>query len=144
MNAVLREYLFNKNILVEYKDCEQNEQFQALFALARNFYIDVSEGKNYACMKHVEFASESLGENVPKPFYQGFPESVKSLSPDQLLFDQLFHYFQTYGLGDFSTPGESYFDREFKRVAFAEKAEVKKFIIISEEDSPGVEKSPKP
>lgn len=127
----IREYLFDKGLLVEYGTQNSDESFQTLFALARNFDIEIANGKQYACMEHLSFVGDRIGKDVPEPFYKGFPESVRELSYDQLLFDQLIHYYRTYGMGDFSTAGESIFERDFKRVVFDEKTEPKKFTILN-------------
>ena len=71
----------------------------------------------------VKELSKRFGENVPKPFYRGFPQSVRNLSTEELLFDQLAHYFNTYGLGNFEEPGHSMLEKDFERAAFQEETE---------------------
>jgi hypothetical protein len=138
MKRIFKEYLFQKHMFV----CEragtglaENEEphvFETLFSLANLFGITITEGKELAQKEMIEFASGMLGKNVPAPFYQGFPESVRNLSADQLLFDQLVHYTVTYGFGHFSEPGHSLFEETFERMAFQENVEVKEFTIIEE------------
>ena len=138
MKKIFKEYLFQKHMFV----CEnveaglaENEEphvFETLFSLANLFGINITEGKELAQKGMIEFASEMLGKNVPAPFYQGFPESVRQLSADQLLFDQLVHYTVTYGFGHFSEPGHSLFEETFERMAFKENVEVKEFVIVEE------------
>ena len=138
MKKIFKEYLFQKHIFV----CEtaeaglaENEEphvFETLFSLANLFGIAITEGKELAQQGMIETASEMLGKDVPKPFYQGFPESVRNLSADQLLFDQLVHYTVTYGFGHFSEPGHSLFEETFERMAFNENVEIKEFVILKE------------
>ncbi|MBR3507427.1 MAG: TerD family protein [Lachnospiraceae bacterium] len=138
MKKIFKEYLFQKHMFV----CENaeaglavNEEphvFETLFSLANLFGISITEGKELAQKGMIEFASEMLGKDVPSPFYQGFPESVRKLSADQLLFDQLVHYTVTYGFGHFSEPGHSLFEETFERMAFKENVEVKEFVIVEE------------
>ena len=135
MENAIREYFFDKGILIEHKDAAKDEQFQALFGLANQLAVEIVEGREYACMQHLAFASRMFGVHVHEPFYKGFPDSVRELSCDQLLFDQLVHYTITYGFGYFSQAGASLFDSDFKRAAFREGVTTKKFVIISEEQA---------
>ena len=79
----------------------------------------------------ISFAASQLGQNVPEPFYRGFPESVRKLSPEELLFDQIVHYTKTYGFGRFDEPGHSIMEDFVERTAFAEKTGVKDFAVLS-------------
>lgn len=140
MKEIFRNYLFDKHIFVsevtDHEGTGVTNQFETLFALANLFGIRINEGEKLVDRSMINFASERLGENVPEPFYRGFPESVRELSPDQLLFDQLVHYTMTYGFGNFSgESGHSLFEENFERTAFKENAEIKDFIIVNEEDA---------
>lgn len=134
MKDLFTHYLFDKHILVNDGTPEENP-FESLMALASLFNIRVREGKNLAQQSMIELASIKLGERVPEPFYEGFPKSVRKLSKDKLLFDQLFHYFTTYGNGDFSEAGHSVFEEQMDRGAFNEKTDIMDFRILSEEDA---------
>lgn len=129
------QFLFSKGILVSDSVSETvtEEAFSACFALARKFDIRITEGQQYANKELVRFAAEMLDEYVPLPFYRGFPQSVRELTEDQLLFDQLLHYTITYGFGDFSEPRYSVFEKKFQRLAFREETEPKSFVILTEE-----------
>lgn len=70
-----------------------------------------------------------------EPFYKGFPQSVRALSTEELVFDQLLHYFVTYGFGDFDEAGHSVFEKDFERVVFHENTEAQEFIIQTEEEA---------
>lgn len=70
-----------------------------------------------------------------EPFYKGFPQSVRAFSTEELVFDQLLHYFVTYGFGDFDEAGHSVFEKDFERVAFHENTEAQEFIIQTEEEA---------
>ena len=93
MKDLFKEYLFSKYILVNDKGSDENS-FYALFTLAKKFAVEITKGQELAHINIVKFVSKQLGINVPQPFYKGFPESVLKLSSNQLLFDQLFHYYQ--------------------------------------------------
>lgn len=139
MNTIYKNYLFNKHILVREADVETTEnQFETLFALANLFNIRITEGEKLISKDMIRFVSERLGENVPEPFYVGFPKTVRELTTDQLIFDQLAHYTVTYGFGDFSEAGHSLFEEQFERTAFKENADIKDFSIISEADAEAV------
>ena len=125
--------MFTKKILVGAEVSEN--PFAARFALANKFNISISSGQQYVHEDMIPFVAEMVGERVPAPFYHNFPSSVRELSPDQLLFDQLLHYSVTYGLGNFSEAGYSLFEEEFERLAFKENAEIKKFLILSEAEA---------
>lgn len=128
-------YLFEKHILVCDKDVVEQNSFEVLFTLANMFNIRIDKGTKYAQRWMIDFASKQLGQNVPEPFYKGFPQSVRELTSDQLLFDQLFHYVRTYGMGDFSEAGQSLFEENFDRIAFKEEADIKVFSIVTEDEA---------
>ena len=133
MKQALKEFLFTKHILVGGEESEN--AFEVLFTLANKFNIRVTEGERLVTEEHIFLADEMLGAYVPEPFYRGFPATVRALSPDALLFDQLAHYFRTYTLGDFSEAGHSLFEEKLERLAFKEQTEIKKFTVLSEEDA---------
>lgn len=136
MKNIYKKYLFNKHILVNEGNIESTEiQFDTIFALANLFNIKITEGEKLVSREMIKYASQRLGENVPEPFYRGFPQSVKELSADQLLFDQLVHYAITYGFGNFSEAGHSIFEKDFERTAFKEGADIKDFVILNEMDA---------
>ena len=86
----------------------------------------------------IRIAANQLGEDVPEPFYRGFPQSVRQLTSDQLLFDQMIHYITTYGLGNFSEAGHSLFEEQFERTAFKEDADIKEFTIVTKEEAEAI------
>ncbi|MBO4910147.1 MAG: hypothetical protein J5476_12795 [Lachnospiraceae bacterium] len=95
-------------------------------------HILVNEGNVEAMLKFIE---ERLDVNVSEPFYKNFPQSVKTMTPDQLILDQIVHYARTYGLGDFSEPGHSIFEGEAERTEFNESVEDSGFRAVSEEEA---------
>jgi hypothetical protein len=135
MEKIFKEYLFGKHILVSEGEAEEKHPFETLFSLASLFNIRITEGEALVRSDMIAFAAEQLGENVPDPFYKGFPDSVRALSKDQLIFDQLIHYFITYGLGDFSEAGHSLFEEQLERAAFNEKTEIRDFRIVTETEA---------
>ncbi len=134
MQQSFKELLFSKHILVN--DVNRSEsQFQTAFCLAHEFGIKIVKGIEKLDLSMIDFCSKQLGKDVPQPFYVGFPDSVKQLAVDQLLFDQLYHYVLTYGLGDFSSAGHSVFEQNFERVAFTDKIAVKEFVVLTEKEA---------
>lgn len=135
MKSIYERELFKKNILVKHDDSKNN--FESLFALANLFNIKVIKNGGFADYEHVRLAKEIIGEQyrVPSAFYRGFPQTVRELSPDQLLFDQILHYTRTYGFGDFSGGHGSVMEKEFTRLAFREDCEIKEFSIVAEEEA---------
>lgn len=133
MKEMYKDYLFNHGILVNDTDKHENV-FEVLFTLARRFGIEITEGEELASVEMIRDASRNLGDHVPEPFYRGFPNSVRQMTMERIIFDQLLHYYNTYGCGDFEEPGHSVFESEdFKKIAFKESTEPKQFEIISEE-----------
>ena len=135
METIFKEYLFEKHILVREEGTEEEHPFESLFSLANLFNIRITEGENLVHSDMISFAAKQLGEHVPEPFYRGFPKSVRALSKDQLIFDQMIHYAVTYGLGNFSEAGHSLFEEQMERSAFNEKAEIKDFRIVTEKEA---------
>lgn len=141
MKQIYRDYLFTKHILVSDYGEEENESkcsaspetecFGALVTLAKRFGIRITEGAEMANMQMVKDAAMNLGEYVPEPFYRGFPQTVRELTNEQRLFDQLYHYTQTYGMGWFGEVGHSTMEEVFRRLAFDEKTEPKDFRILT-------------
>ena len=136
MRNIYNEYLFNKHILVSDGNAPTEEnQFETVFALARLFNIRITEGEKLAHRYMIHYVADRLGVNVPAPFYMGFPKTVRNLTKEQLLFDQLVHYTVTYGFGNFSEAGHSLFEENFERIAFKEDVDIKDFIILDEESA---------
>ncbi|MBO4927236.1 MAG: hypothetical protein J5379_03175 [Clostridiales bacterium] len=151
------EYLFSKHILVHEEGEGQkpvddpsyssliperishSNQYAAetLLSLARLLNIRITSGGELAQPEMIPFSAEMIGENVPMAFYQGFPKSVKKLSFQDLLYDQVLSYFVTYGLGDFSAPQYSVFEKkeELERSVFKEEGTVKDFVILPQDEA---------
>lgn len=136
MQESFKKQLFTKFILVnDNNECLDNN-FEALFSFANLLGIKIVKGEELANLSVFKFAAGMLGERVPLPFYTGFPESVRELTKEQLLFDQLVHYAITYGFGDFSgTTQHSVFKENFEKIAFKEKTKIKEFVILTEEEA---------
>ena len=134
MKTVYIDYLFNKNFFVAQNNGHSN-QTSIWISLAKLFNIEVQDHFELLEPEMIQTAEDNLGIDVPEPFYRGFPESVKQLTPDELLIDQVFHYMTTYGMGDFSETRHSIFEKEIKRKVFDEEAEIKKFSILTESEA---------
>ena len=136
MKDIYRKYLFGKHVFVSDEAAgEQKNQLEVLFSLANFFNIKITKGQKLVREGLIRFASECLGENVPEPFYRGFPKSVKKLTKEKLLFDQLIHYVMTYGFGNFSEAGHSLFEEVFERAAFKEGTDIREFTVVTEEEA---------
>lgn len=133
MKDVYLNYLFTKNILVSDKG---ENQFESLFTIANAYNIRVTKGRELASGSVCKFLDKQIPFEVPPSFYVNFPESVKSLSRDQLLFDQLYHYFQTYGSGNFEgDAAHSIFEETFEKTAFEESTTIVNFEIVTEAEA---------
>lgn len=135
MHEIYKDYLFEKHILVSNGNLEDKNAFEVLFALAHFFGVKIIKGGKLANYEMIGDLSKRFGENVPEPFYKGFPGSVRELTTEELLFDQLLHYSVTYGLGDFEETGHSVFEKDFERIAFQEDTRVKEFVVQTEEEA---------
>ena len=132
MIAGLKEYLFTKHILVNETGRDKENCFPSLFALANQLGIRVTDGAELALPEMIRFAAEQLGLYIPEPFYRGFPESVRKLTPEERLYDQMASYALTYGLNDFSSARHSLLEDSFERTAFREDTEPMEFRILDE------------
>ena len=136
MKEIYQSTLFDKRILVAERDAEpEQDAFAVVYALAELFSIRIVSGEELAQRRMLRFAAEQLGKEVPEPFYRGFPESVKSLTADQRLLDQIVHYTVTYGFGLFGRAGHSLLENVLERKAFQEKTEPQDFTIVSEDEA---------
>ena len=135
MKGIYKEFLFNKHILVSEGQVDPQYAFSTLVALANKFAIRITKGHVNATLDMVRTAADILGEYVPEPFYRGFPQTVRELTSDQLLYDQLLHYTYTYGLGWFEDPGHSVFEENFERMSFIEQVTPKDFTILTENEA---------
>ena len=132
MKELYKIHLFDKHVLVNDYNPAPEHCFEACFMFASMLDVKIINGKNLATPELVMFTGSRLGLNVPKPFYVGFPQSVKGLTKEELLFDQLVSYYLTYGLDNFSEPRHSIMEKDFTRLAFKEKAVIKEFDIVDE------------
>ena len=136
MRDLFKEYLFTKNYLVSETSSTPEDAFSTLFGLGKIFGIVIDRGANLASPAMVRIAENCLGLHVPRPFYGDFPSSVLSLTKNQLLVDQLYSYFVTYGLNDFEGEGtRSIFEDKITRALLNEKTEAKHFEIITQEEA---------
>ena len=134
MNTIFTNYLFGKHCFVS---CHGNKDasFETLFSLANLFNIRIVSGQALAEPEMIHTAEVCIGRHVPEPFYRGFPQSVRGLAREALLFDQLAHYYRSYVCGDFSQAGHSLFEDSFQRLAFRESEEMKDFSILTEAEA---------
>ena len=135
MKKLYTDYLFTKNILVASSEGASNV-FESLYSLAKIYNIDITVGKELASLDILKYVESQIPQKVTEAFYRGFPETVKTLSSEELLFDQLLHYFDTYVCGNFDgEAAHSLFEGDFQRTAFKESTTVKKFKILNEWDA---------
>lgn len=148
MHLIYKNYLFKKHFFVndasvgvENKDTDNSSakaEFEVMFSLANLFGIKIVKGAKLLTSDMIRFASLGLGENVPEPFYKGFPESVRKLTKKELIYDQLLNYMITYGFGNFEDERHSVFEEKFETAAFKENIEVKEFSVLSEKEAEAV------
>lgn len=132
MKDNLKAFLFSKHILVGRK---ADHPIPVLYTLLNKLNIKVTAGYELACDDLVKYAAQQLGEYIPEPFYRGFPQTVRELTPEARLLDQLVHYTKTYGFGRFEEVGHSVFEDAIKRSEFSEEEPPKEFRILSETDA---------
>lgn len=132
MKDYFKDYLFNHQLLVSETAENNYNNAEAIEMVGKFFNIRIVSGQELFDKTMIPFIGRNLGVFVPEPFYKGFPESVLSLSKDELFFDQLIHYCRTYGYGDFSQAGHSLFEGDISRAPFKEESEPKKLVVISE------------
>ena len=135
MKSLFKEILFEKGFIVADGKPDDQHAYEVVYSLAMLFGIRIISGDRLAQKEMLRFVSRQVGVNVPEPFYRGFPKSVRSLSTDQRLFDQFFHYLMTYGLQRFGEAGHSLFETLLARTAFREKTDPKEYTIITEEEA---------
>ncbi len=140
MKDVFKDYLFTKGYFVSDPAEPQHSAeytFNALVGLGKLFNIVIDKNANLATVDMLHIAETGIGTvSVPAPFYIGFPSSVRELTKDQLLLDQLYSYFITYGLNDFEGEGtRSIFEEQIERGVLDEKTEVKHFEILTEKQA---------
>ena len=133
MRDSFHDFLFAKGLFIGTGAHEHAPE--ALVALANRFNIRIVANPGWASIDMAKIAARNLGEDVPEPFYKGFPQSVLSLPLEAQILDRLMHYTRTYGLGDFSEPGYSQFEDEVVRTCFNEDVEVREFSIIGEKEA---------
>ena len=87
MKDYFKNYLFTKHILVA--DEEPKDQFETAVSLSKIYAVKVIKGLELLHPDHMKICEEMIGSKikVPAPFYKNFPESVKTLTPDQLTKD---------------------------------------------------------
>lgn len=143
MKNVFKEYLFNHGIFV-HDDAviidPLDEVFATRYILSSQYGIRITKGAELVKKGMILLAADKLGKSVPEPFYRGFPDSVRNLTPDKLLFDQIMHYIRTYGTGNFSEAGHSIVEQmegllEEGRKPFDEKCQGKDFVVVTEEEA---------
>ena len=131
METQFLDYLFSHHYLVNDPGLVTENQAEIRLALASLFNIRITSGADLLQPYMIRKAEKIIGISVPRAFYQGFPESVRKLSKSELLFDQIIHYYRTYGSNDFSEAGHSLFEEEIERKVFSEKTPVMDFEVIT-------------
>ena len=135
MQEVFLNYLFNHLYFVNINGIPTENQAEVRLSLATFFNIRITSGTELLQENMIRLASKIIGTKVPGTFYKGFPESVRFLSIEELLVDQLLHYYNTYGMGNFDEPGHSVIEEDIERKVFNENAPVKDFSVITEEEA---------
>ncbi|MBQ6521060.1 MAG: TerD family protein [Anaerolineaceae bacterium] len=135
MNEVFVAYLFTHHYFVNQPEQLTVAQAETRLSLANLFNIRITKGAELLQPFMIRTASIIIGVNIPAPFYQGFPESVRKLTIPELLIDQVLHYYNTYGLDNFDQAGHSIFEEDIERKVFDEKTPVKDFAVLSEAEA---------
>ncbi|MCR5093598.1 MAG: hypothetical protein K6B72_06480, partial [Lachnospiraceae bacterium] len=133
MDKLYTDYLFQKHVIVS-TGVPAEYPLETLFSLASELNIRITSGAELVFDGCLDYAAEQLGRNISDPFYLGFPETPRQLTPWALLMDQLLHYSITYGGGDFSEAGHSIFEEFAGRSIFQEELPPLDFIIVSKKE----------
>mgnify|MGYP006871071893 FL=1 len=139
MKETFKKYLFDKNILVNDGAEEKDEELESLLctALMAKYGYNVVSGAELMSKPVLNYVAEQIRyiARPTAPFYNGFPESVKKLCPEERLFDQLWSYYKTYGLGDFSEEQHSVCESPVERIALLKSFTTKNVKILNERDA---------
>ena len=130
IDQIYKEFLFAKHVLVNDSMEFEPDQAETLLSLAKLLNIRITKGSKLVHHDMIKFASDMLGAGVPEPFYRSFPKGVRTLTPTQLIYDQIINYFITYDLGDMSVTRRSLMEADMEREAFREAGSIKEFEIV--------------
>lgn len=137
MKETFKKYLFDKNILVNDGAEEKDEELESLLctALMAKYGYNVVSGAELMSKTVFDYVAKQIDFKPTEPFYRGFPESVKKLCPEERLFDQLWSYYKTYGLDDFSEEQHSVCESPVERIALLKSFTTKNVKILNEKDA---------
>lgn len=137
MKETFKKYLFDKNILVNDGAEEKDEELESLLctALMAKYGYNVVSGVELMSKPVFDYVAKQIDFKPTEPFYRGFPESVKKLCPEECLFDQLWSYYKTYGLDDFSEEQHSVCESPVERIALLKSFTTKNVKILNEKDA---------
>lgn len=137
MKETFKKYLFDKNILVNDGATENDEELESLLctALMAKYGYNVVSGAELMSKTVFDYIAKQIDFKPTEPFYRGFPESVKKLCPEERLFDQLWSYYKTYGLDDFSEEQHSVCETPVERIALLKSFTTKNVKILNETDA---------
>lgn len=137
MKETFKKYLFDKNILVNDGAEEKDEELESLLctALMAKYGYNVVSGVELMSKLVFDYVAKQIDFKPTEPFYRGFPESVKKLCPEECLFDQLWSYYKTYGLDDFSEEQHSVCESPVERIALLKSFTTKNVKILNEKDA---------
>ena len=139
MHNIFKDFLFSKHILVNdtgVNTLTDSERALVMMKLAIDYGYLIKKGEELVDKYILGYVKEKVdGTNVPQAFYKGFPASVRLLTSEEKLLDQLIHHINTYGLGNFDEAGHSIFEQEIERTALTEKHDPIQFVVLSEEDA---------
>ena len=136
MESVFAEYLFKRRFLVNQAAESAENPAETRIALADLFNIRVINRANLLQPYMIRIADKLIGTyEIPEAFYRGFPETVRDLPRAALYYDQLLHYYNTYGLGNFEEAGHSVFEEDIERKVFDEEMPVLDYTVLTEEEA---------
>lgn len=137
MKETFKKYLFDKNILVNDGATENDEELESLLctALMAKYGYNVVSGAELMSKPVFDYVAKQIDFKPTEPFYKGFPESVKKLCPEERLFDQLWSYYKTYGLDNFSEEQHSVCESPVERITLLKSFTTKNVKILNETDA---------
>lgn len=128
----MEDRLFQNNIIISDNGKDQEAVYITLLG---KFGVKIADEASFSLLNPevLNVFERAFRKPLGEPFYRGFPESVKSLSEEEILIDRLIHYAQTYGTGDHENRHFSIFEKEVEKVPFKESYDLKIYKVVNSE-----------
>lgn len=131
LTETMKHKLFQNHILVNENDKGTNQEAVYLTLIGK-FGVKIADEESFNKLHPDMFNlfEKEYGRPLGEPFYRNFPESVKTLSDEEMIIDRILHYMQTYGADDFETRHFSLFEGEVQKIPFKETYDLTTFKVV--------------